>query len=314
MVDFGTAGLWVWWLSGGSLPGQWIKVSSADPEFGFALNDDAEADDEEVHLDFGGQGLWRFDFEDVGFPDFSFVKMNSSSPSSDAFKARIRSANSDAGVFDYEASGLWRVYYSVALPNIRWKKLNSSGPNDDNVSAQFIFGGLEDLIVDFGTAGLWLYEDDTSWHKINNSQPDDLKEFKYSGSAIYDLLCSFNGISGLWHWHYPGTYPGTWVKISTSTPDTDGGFCEPYDPNNDTIEEVAVDFGTDGLWEYDHNAVSKWTKLNSYNAEFMVRCDLFADGNDTALVVDFGPEGLWIWDGLFRTWAKISSDSPDGVN
>jgi N-acetylneuraminic acid mutarotase len=77
---------------------------------------------------------------------------------------------------------------------------------------------------------------------------------------------------------------------------------------------VAVDFGPNGLWQYE-SSTNSWIKLNGSDPEFMVRADLFNEGNDTTLIVDFGSSiGLWYYHGKSGTWAKLSAFSPDGVS
>jgi hypothetical protein len=148
---------------------------------------------------------------------------------------------------------------------------------------------------------------------LNDSAPLEIRKVNFPSDADYEILCTFGGASGLWYWNYTGSYPGVWIQLTSNTPDWDGGFCESYDPDNDSWEEVAVDFGSFGLWQYEHTGGS-WLKLNSNNPQFMVRADYYGDGNDTSLIIDFGPGvGLWLYNGLSPSWIKLSSFSPDGV-
>ena len=57
---------------------------------------------------------------------------------------------------------------------------------------------------------------------------------------------------------------------------------------------LAVDFGTNGLWNYN----GSWIQLSQWDAERMEVMDTHR------LSVDFGPRGLWIYDG--RMWIKIT--------
>jgi hypothetical protein len=306
LCDFGSAGLWYWYYNG-SWSGQFVKITSANPDLGIVVDDDGDGNDE-VHLTFGANGLWRYDMGNATI----LTKLHTTCPSmGDSLRSDILNAGIEEGALDYGASGLWTVWDDSG-PS--WLKLNASSPNDDNVSAECGIGdAAEELICDFGGTGLWLY-DSSSWHKLNNSEADDIVAAALPSSADYELLCTFNGSSGLWLWDWGGVYPGTWSLISSLTPDSGGGYCEPFDPNDDGWEEVAVDFAANGLWLYNHAAATKWTKINTDNPEFMLGCDYYCEGNDTALVVDFGSAGLWLYNGKTGAWTKLSSFSPDGIN
>jgi hypothetical protein len=218
----------------------------------------------------------------------------------------------EEGALDFVAQGLWSHSYSMD-----WNKLNASTSGDDNASADFnTIDASEELIIDFSSTGLWAYDDNT-WHRLTTSSCNDAVAVYLPTVADYELFCCFSGSAGLWMWNYDSGYPGSWLQLSTTNPDWDGGFCEPFDANNDGWEEVAVDFGSDGLWVYDNTGgANSWTKISTNNADFMVRCNLTCDAYDydTILVVDFGADGLWLYDGETGTWTQSSTFSPDGVN
>jgi hypothetical protein len=302
MADFGGLGLWYWYYNG-SWRGAWVKVSNADADFGFAVEDDGDGSDE-VYIDFGGLGLWRYDMG----ASSPWVKLNSVSPTTDSLRSDLWSDGHEEGVFDFDSLGLWCVWGSPPV----WMKINNLSPGDANVSANVTGGSTRELIMDFESLGLWLY-DGSSWHKLNSSDLLAVIPAYFPSVSEYELVCTFSGVGGLWMWDHSG-YPGIWTKVNSSNPEWNGGFCEPYDPDNDGWEEIAVDFGSLGLWQYEYTGGS-WLKLNSSNPQFMVRADYFGVGNDTCLIVDFGPGvGLWLYDGLLSLWYKLSSNSPDGVN
>ena len=62
-------------------------------------------------------------------------------------------------------------------------------------------------------------------------------------------------------------------------------------------DNLVVDFGPNGLWNFDGN----WVQMSSWDPQRMA-----AWGRHN-LVVDFGPNGLWSYDGT--TWKKISVGS-----
>ena len=77
------------------------------------------------------------------------------------------------------------------------------------------------------------------------------------------------------------------------------------DFDGDNLDEVAVDFGSSGLWLANS---SGWSQLSPDNPQGLLAMDTIADGIDE-LVADFGSKGLWIRIG--GTWHKISSLNPE---
>lgn len=76
---------------------------------------------------------------------------------------------------------------------------------------------------------------------------------------------------------------------------------DPTDPVSVITEQLAVDFGTAGLYHYDGQG--QWSKLLSTNPESL-------NVMDNSLVVDLGNLGLYQYDG--SAWTKLSSaDSED---
>ena len=307
LADFGSAGLWYWHWNGGWTPSSWVKISAGNAISAFATDDDADGD-QELHVNFSGQGLWRYDM--AGSPPW--IKINSLNSSSNSLRMDAFTPGYEEGAHSFGSAGLWSYWWNFGNA---WFKINANSIHDDNASAEFGIGdAAEELIIDFSLGvGLWLY-DGSSWHILTSADPFDVKAVKFVGNADYELLACFSS-AGLWWWNYSG-YPGAWTKINAMRPDYDGGFCEPFDPNGYSEasgdEEVAVDFASTGLWLYDYT-YNSWTKLSSNNPQFMVRCDPYYDGFDSALAVDFGTNGLWLYDGVSGSWTKINSLSPDGV-
>jgi hypothetical protein len=305
LCDFGAAGLW-YWRYGVALPGQFVKISSANPdEVAFVSDYDNDGDDE-VFLTFGADGLWIYDKGAATI----LSKLHASSPNmEDSLRSDLGTAGHEEGALDFGYDGLWTINSSG------WTKINASSPRGDNTSADFnTADASEELIIDYSTIGLWAY-DGSTWHMLTSSNTNDAVAVYLPGNADYELFCALADNPGLWVWDYASGYPGTWTQISTTTPQWNKGFCEPFDPNNDGWEEVAVDFGSNGLWLYDNAGSPRWTKINASNPEFMVRSNYNCDTNDTVLIVDFGVlDGLWRYNGAYGTWVKLSTFSPDGVN
>jgi len=66
-------------------------------------------------------------------------------------------------------------------------------------------------------------------------------------------------------------------------------------------DELALDFGPAGLWDYDGTT---WMKISGSSPEDMA-------GWSGGLAMDFGVLGLWNYDGA--TWMKISGSSPEDM-
>lgn len=298
LADFGSLGLWQGYGSGTNF--SWTKENNHNAHGGFALDDDDDGNDE-VYVDFGSIGLWRYDWD-----TFTWTRINKRDASY-FLRGDLWAVGYEEGNFTFSGIGFWNVYWSGGGPF--WSKLNNNGSGADNTSADYDGDGTtaEELIVDFMSLGTWLY-DGSSWHKLHNSGLYDSKPVKFMGAADYELLATLNNKTGLYWWNEAG-YPGTWTKINNNSPASDEAFCEPYDPNGNTEgnsdEEVATDFGTLGLWQFDYTT-GNWTKINSNSPDRMIKADIWGDGYSTSLICDFGSLGLWIYDGRYSHWYKIN--------
>lgn len=77
------------------------------------------------------------------------------------------------------------------------------------------------------------------------------------------------------------------------------------DFDGDGLDETAVDFGANGLWEYDNGA---WSKLTANNPEELFAAD--TDGDNIAEVLaDLGVLGLWEWKA--GTWSQLAAMNPE---
>jgi len=77
---------------------------------------------------------------------------------------------------------------------------------------------------------------------------------------------------------------------------------DEYNPLTTFCDELAVDFGSNGLWHYN---ISSWTNLASWNPEGMLEWE-------GGLAVVFPGYGLWNYDGT--TWTSLAGwEAEDGV-
>jgi hypothetical protein len=77
------------------------------------------------------------------------------------------------------------------------------------------------------------------------------------------------------------------------------------DFDGDGRDEVAVDFGANGIWLADD---SGWSQISANNPERLLAMDVQGDHIDE-IIGDFGASGLWIW--VNNAWHIISSRNAD---
>lgn len=305
--DFGSLGLW--YFNCDSYGGSWHILSPDNAEYAISVDDDNDGHDE-IHADFGSKGMWRYDHDTT---TWSFLTGDNP----------LFGVHSDFWTVGAEETcwsfwpGLWSCSWMAGgYPN--WTLMSSDYIGDDNAAANFGSGSSEEEVAfNFCDKGIWVYQNvggSASWNWITSDDPDDLRTVHFVGDSGYELVAAFNYVSGLWLWDYTVSWPGAWTLLSPDNPTYDEAFCEPFDPDGVSEisgdEELAVDFGSLGLWLYDSTTTS-WTQLTSDSPRFMVRADLKGNGVDDCLVCDFGSQGLWYYDGFSKTWHILSTESPD---
>lgn len=147
VLDYGSAGLWGYNLSGHS----WAKLDSRDAR-------SMAADGIDVVVDFGADGLWYAD--EVG----TWLLHGGEAT---AFGL------SRTGGFAAFADGLWlwnepdlQYRYATRVEANYWTKVNDSAP-----ARVFASTAHDDVIADYGAAGLWDWDPSTGWRKINSTIP-----------------------------------------------------------------------------------------------------------------------------------------------
>ncbi len=79
------------------------------------------------------------------------------------------------------------------------------------------------------------------------------------------------------------------------------------DFDGDGAEEVAVDFGSTGIYLYDSGA---WSQISSANPESLLAADV--DGDNVAeIIADLGATGLWLWSA--GVWGQLSGVNVEGL-
>ena len=304
IASFPYYGVWVWEYNG--YPGTWTQISGfSSTGGGFTVNDDDDAP-LELYVDFASAGLWRHEYHNGQ----SWLKVSGLDMTVGLEMNTIRGTTTEACAL-FPTQGVWRLWFS-GTP--QYDQLTGTvTEEDDHVSARFTGGTFDDLVIDFDTLGLWMYVGDSrDWHQIDADLVDGVRAVNFGGDSVTELFIRHLTPAGLWLWK-PGVWPGSLTKLHNWTPDAHG-FVEPLDIDGDTEtsgdREIAVDFGSNGLWLYDDTDQS-WTQLSTFNPVFMVAGDYFNDGYDSTLMVDFGTSGLWRYHANTGTWSQLSAASPD---
>jgi hypothetical protein len=307
VAGFPGLGVWVWEYNG-SYPGLWTQISGTNSTGAFLVNDDLDAG-LELYVDFDTAGFWRHEFH----AGLSWTQISAYNLSTGLRMNTAPAAVEEACVM-FPTRGVWQISFESGSPSFTQLTGTSAG-GDDHASANFTGGSAEDLIINFAGPSLWLCkEDDRSWHQIDTNYVTRARAVRFGGDPAAELLIKHaTNPTGLWLWDYSGTWPGALNQLSALAPDSDG-FIEPFDINGDTEtdgdQEVAVDFGANGLWLFDGTSGS-WTQLSGLDPDFMVAGDPNGLGYKNTLAVDFGVKGLWLYAAGTGSWTQLSVFSPD---
>jgi hypothetical protein len=264
---------------------------------------------DELICDFGSNGVWIW--------DYGFTKLNAGNPD---WIIAFEHYGTEFLLADFGSSGLWYWYYNGTLTG-QWVKIS-------NADASFGFvvdddgDGNDSVHISFGSLGLWRYDmgSATSWTKLNNLSPttNSLKArlgglvttSKTSFWPIEEGIFDFGSTIGLWRlWGSPPN----WYKLNNLSPGDDNVAADIYGGPADVL---IMDFGSQGLWLYNHFVSPPcWFKLSGSDP-YDIRAVRFS-GEGISLVCCFGGvSGLWKWihtgpSYSEGTWTKISAITPD---
>jgi hypothetical protein len=299
--DFGSLGLWMWEPGvATAFPGTWTQLSGANASWEFACDDDNDTYPE-LFVNFGAIGVWHYD------TSYGWSQVSGLTPYHGLRMDSILFGYEE-GCFCFPSVGVWRIY---AAGSIMQQLTGTVTAEDDHASAKFTNGAAEDLAMDFASLGIWLLPENslTAWHQISTDNPDRLTVAQL-GTDNPGLIIKDNIKSGLWYWHYAGSYPGSEVQINATSPDW-YGFVIPFEYNSgDGDDELAVDMGTGGLYVYEYYG-GVWTQLSAQDPVFFVAGNWLNHGVNDTLLVDFGTLGLWMYQAPSHAWYQMSGLSPD---
>ena len=254
--------------------------------------------DDELIVDFGALGLWRWDYN--GYPG-NWAQWSGVNP-----WAMFATDDDEDGIdevhVDFDTMGVWRLdepawtQLSVLIPynglrmdawdygyeegawsfptygvwNIYWvgvpiyeQLTGTVNGNDDHASAQFTStAGAEDLVMDFSTLGIWLYKEDGSgWVQVSTMNPNRVKEVKFYGGQDYEYeLLVEDNLGGL----YWGDWNGggmNWTLITADDIGPGSAWCETfdYDGTDGGEEEVIIPWTSGGASIFNYSAGSSLT-------------------------------------------------------
>ena len=310
VADFGAAGLWVWDYDG--WPGTWTQITASNAEGALASDDDGDGT-QEFQVDFGSLGLWRFDWDSRAWTQYTALN-----PSGTGLRTDMIGLGQDEGVWAFSGLGVWAVWWGGS--GAYWRQLSPSAPSGNWAAGNFVdpYSGSADatdeLAVEFAGLGTWLFEDDNdTWTRLTSTPARALTTTRFGSDSDGELIFATTGGQPWW-------WGPSWQQLSGAP--MDAGFVRAFDPDGlaeaADEDELAADFGTLGLWEYNDNlgAGGTWWQLTSSNPVFLVASDYYGDGAATSLIAWFGPGvGLWLWDsggGIYPSaWHKLTDTAPD---
>jgi hypothetical protein len=296
--DFGSLGLWMWEPGASSdFPGTWTELSGANAVWEFGTDENGDGV-QELYVNFGTLGVWRYS-STSGWAMYSALNPTLGLRMDD-FAYGIQE-----GCFCFPGVGVWRLWAGYVQ-----QITGTTTFGNTNASAKFRNGTAEDLVMDFRSLGIWLLTDQSfsDWHQISTDHAYRNAVVKF-GTDNPGLVMMCKNKTGLWYWHYSGSFPGTEVMINATSPDV-WGFVEPFDYNQgDGDDELAVAMGSSGLWVYEYYG-GVWTQLSGQQPRLMVAGDWMGAGTQEYLAVNFGAQGLWLYDGVGKSWVQLSGLSP----
>jgi len=311
IADFGSIGLWQWNYSG--YPGVWTQLTASNPDGGIAVDDDGDGKDE-LQIDFGTLGLWRYELDNT-----TWTRLTTLNPAQGLRTMLASNTGWEEGSWDFDATGLWYVYFNNTTGNFSWHQITASNPGGDWAAANFTDASgtdeRDEFVVEFSD-GVWFYDSGT-WSRVSSNTVDAMVPAKFSDNFDTELVVSD-----------PGDYPWIWYGVGSAWERPtwtlfDDGFVVPFDADGLTEafpeDEFGADFGTAGLWKWNYTAYpGTWTRLTASDPVWMVSSDYYGDGVRTALICNFGPGmGVWIYDsggGLYPAeWNQITFSVPNGT-
>jgi len=317
IADFGANGLWTWNFVSAPGNGTWTRLTASNPDAGIAVDDDNDGRSE-LQIDFGTLGLWHYDL-DIGV----WTRCTAIDPlPRGGLRADLWEFGYEEGVWQFSGLGVWDLGWDYRFDEPVWTQLTGSTATEDWAAANFVDSSGTDpndeLAVEFSGLGTWVYDSDGgNWNRITYSLAGGMATVRFGGDDE-ELVFADSG-SNLWAFYGP-----TWQRLTYTA--MDAGFATPYDSDflvsgEPGLErELAVDFGSVGLWRYNYGTgglvTLDWQQLTVSNPVFMVRSDYFNDGSPSCLVVSFGAGvGLWLYDsgsGYYSTrWLKLTDSVPD---
>ena len=204
----------------------------------------------------------------------------------------------------FPISYIWNHIKTVTAPRVSynptnksfavvWREIPVNDPANDE-SRSHIRGTVVDYFVEdglYGTPSVPLPDPDSMVviSDITGTCSGSSSDPCYSNEdPTFPDVAANNPAVIVWHQKFPA---------NPSDLDVFGDFFSDF--NYPAGDELAADFGTNGLWHYDG---ASWSKLTTWNPD-----DDLA-GWSGGLAVDFGGDGLWNHDGT--SWSQKTSWNP----
>jgi len=286
LVDFGTAGLWIWKNNA-----TWQNLHTYNPVSVTTgdLDGNGQAD---AIVDFGpADGLW------VYYNNSTWQRLHTYSAAK-ILTADLNGDGRDEVIIDFGGNvGTWE-YYPAARS---WRQL--LGIANQGLTAGDLDGnGRKELLADLGTMGLYTLWNDGNWQQLHPFSPVAMITANFDANARQELIVDFGPGLGLWMLNNGSN----WQALhSYST-----ALLAAGDLDGNSRDELIVDFGAGvGVWEY-YPATAAWRMLTNVRAARMATGDLDGNGQQE-LIADLPGYALYVFANN-ASWQYLHSYHPDG--
>ncbi|HEX9903677.1 MAG TPA: hypothetical protein VGA77_01815, partial [Propylenella sp.] len=227
-------------------------------------------------------------------------------------------ANQSSGPSSISADGRRVAFYSLAT-NLVAGDTNLTGDIFLRDRGKIEDNAPNDLVVKFAD-GLWQRLNNAPWKKISDASPTASQGGDLDGDFTEEFIAGFLGPgpksrgdsevgsaaasgAGLWARYNNAS----WVRLHNTPPKR----IVTGDLDGDGMNELIVDFGSNGLWVRRESKKPHWVKLHDKTTVALATGDLDGNGKDD-LIVSFGGLGLRArmnnaW------WTKLHDETPSRI-
>lgn len=147
---------------------------------------------------------------------------------------------------------------------------------------------------------------------INLSQQEQAEEPEKKENTLIPIPLTYESMLGI-----QNEPPFATIQAPPISPSWQSRHSSKYrgmvagDFDNDGYDEVAFDFGAQGIWVYDPNASTKWNQIRTDDPVWMIAVGIGSPADDE-LIVESSANWLdwWNYNGYPGTWTAMTSSDP----